>query len=93
MLRVQRGRDLRLHAGVGSNRSPAAPSDIVFNKVDLTTWSLGASAARQIQFTAGFNRQSKRRGCHVRGLSTGQNVTTNVSVRNVGFIYSLAYQF
>lgn len=94
-VRLLKDRDLRVHAGIGSNRSPAAPSDIVFNKVDLTTWSLGVSGTLgKFQFTAGFNHQAgSADDVTLRNLLNGQEVHSPVDVHLLGFIYSLAYQF
>src|SRR5262249_15195832 len=60
-LRVFKDRDLLVHGGVGSNRSPVAPEDNVFNSVDLTTWTAGVSGTfGKFQFAAGLNHQSGR---------------------------------
>ena len=88
-------RNLRLHAGVGSNQSPVAPTDTVFNKVDLSTWSVGLSGSwRRLQFAAGINHQ----GGHaddvtLRNLLNGEVVSSRVDMSITGFIYSLSYQF
>jgi hypothetical protein len=93
--RVIEGRDFRVHAGVGSNRSPVAPAETIFNKVDLTAWSVGVSGTfGKLQFSAGLNSQSgSANDVTVRNLLNGQTITTPVTVRIAGFIYSLAYQF
>lgn len=94
-LRLLENRDLRLHAGVGSNYSPVADQDMVFNKVDLLTWALGVSGSLgRLQFSAGFNHQSgTARDVMLRNLLNGQVVQTSMDVAMTGFIYSLAYQF
>ena len=94
-VRPFKNRDLRLHAGVGSNQSPVAEPDTIFNKVDLVIWTLGASGSLgRLQFAAGFNHQSgTARDVMLRNLLNGQVVQTSMDVAMSGFIYSLAYQF
>jgi hypothetical protein len=88
-------RDLRIHAGVSSNGSPVAPEDTVFSRIDLTTWSLGASGTlKKFSFAVGFNRQTgKADEVRLQHLLTNQELRSRVDVHIVGFIYSLAYQF
>jgi hypothetical protein len=94
-LRLMQNRDLRLHAGVGSNVSPVAEQDMVFNKLDLLTWSLGVSGSfGRLQFAAGFNHQAgTAHDVTLRNLLNGQVVQSSMDVAMTGFIYSLAYQF
>jgi len=94
-VRPLKSRDLRIHGGVGSNRSPVGPADVVFNKVDLTTWSVGASGTfGKFQFALGLNHQSGSAGdVTLRNLLSGQVVNSAIDVHIAGFIYSLAYQF
>jgi hypothetical protein len=94
-IRPLRGRDLRVHAGISSNQSPVAPEDLVFNKVDLVTWTLGLSGTLgRFQFSAGFNHQSgNSEDVMLRNLLNGQVVRSTIDVGMTGFIYSLAYQF
>jgi hypothetical protein len=94
-VRLFRDRDLRLHAGVGSNQSPVAAEDTVFNRVDLLIWSLGLSGSvGRFQFSAGFNHQSGRANdVTLRNLLDGRFVQSAMDVNMSGFIYSLAYQF
>jgi hypothetical protein len=94
-LRVMKNRDFRLHAGVGSNRSPVADADVVFNKVDLLTWTLGASGSLgKFQFSAGYNHQSgTANDVRLRNLLNGEVVRSGIDVNMSGFIYALAYQF
>jgi hypothetical protein len=94
-VRLLQNRDLRLHAGVGSNHSPVADQDLVFNHVDLLTWTLGASGSLgRLQFAAGFNHQSGvANDVILRNLLNGQVVQSSLDVRMTGFIYSLAFQF
>jgi len=94
-VRLLKNRDLRLHAGIGSNQSPVADPDMIFNKVDLMTWTLGVSGTLgRLQFAAGFNHQAgTARDVSLRNLLTGQVVQSSMNVAMTGFIYSLAYQF
>ena len=94
-IRLLPGRDLRLHAGIGSNQSAVAAEDVVFNKVDLVTWTLGLSGSLgRFQFAAGFNHQSgNANDVILRNLLNGQVVQSAINVGMTGFIYSLAYQF
>ena len=68
---------------------------MVFNKVDLVTWTLGLSGSLgRFQFAAGFNHQSGTADdVTLRNLLNGQVVQSNLDVGMTGFIYSLAYQF
>jgi hypothetical protein len=93
--RPLQSRDLRVHAGFGTNRSPVGAEDVVFNKVDLFTWSLGVSGSLgRFQFSAGFNHQSGHADdVTLRNLLNGQLVQSTMDVGMTGFIYSLAYQF
>jgi hypothetical protein len=89
------GRDLRVHAGLATNQSPVAAEDVVFNKVDLFTWTLGVSGSLgRFQFSAGFNHQSGNADdVTLRNLLNGQLVQSTIDVGMTGFIYALAYQF
>jgi hypothetical protein len=94
-LRLISGRNLRLHAGVASNRSPVAAEDEIFTKVDLVTWTVGLSGSLgKFQFAAGFNHQSGRAdNVMLRNLINGRAVTANIDMSMSGFIYAVAYQF
>jgi hypothetical protein len=94
-VRLFQDRDLRLHAGIGSNQSAAADEDAVFNRVDLVVWTIGLSGSLgRFQFSAGFNHQSgSADDLALRNLLNGQVVRSTIDVGMTGFIYSLAYQF
>ncbi len=94
-VRLFQNRDIRLHAGVGGNRSPVADADTIFNAVDLLTWTIGASGSLgKFQFSVGFNSQSgTSNDMTLRNLLDGRVVQTPIDVKIGGFIYSLAYQF
>jgi hypothetical protein len=94
-VRLMTGRDLRVHAGVGSNQSPVGDEDTLFNSVDLTNWTVGLSGSLgRFQFSAGFNHQSGTADdVTLRNLLNGQVVRSAMDVGMTGFIYSLAYQF
>jgi hypothetical protein len=93
--RVLKDRDLRLHAGIGSNRSPVAPEDVVFSQVDLVAWSAGVSGTfGKFQFAVGWNDQrGTANDVTLRNLLNGDVVHSPIDVHVGGFIYSLAYQF
>jgi predicted porin len=84
-----------VHAGVSSNQSPVAADDQVFTRVDLATWSVGASGTiGKFKFAAGLNWQSGAAdNIRLYNRLNGQPVTTPVDIRIAGFIYSIAYQF
>jgi hypothetical protein len=92
---VFENRDLRVHAGVASNGSPVGPEDTVFNRVDLTCWSVGISGAiGKLQYTAGLTKQTGHADdVMIRNLVSGDVVRTRVDVSLTGFVYSLAYRF
>jgi hypothetical protein len=92
-VRLFQNRDMRLHAGVGNNRSPVGEADTIFNAVDLLTWTIGASGSLgQFQFSVGFNNQSGvSDNIAMRNLLNGRVVHTPLDVNVGGFIYSLAY--
>jgi len=94
-VKLLKDRDLRLHGSVGNNQSPVGSQDVLFNKVDLLTWSLGLSGSLgKFIFAAGFNHQSgTANDVAVRNLLNGQVVHSAMAVTLSGFIYSLAYQF
>jgi hypothetical protein len=93
--RLFEDRDLRLHLGIGSNRSPVGDADTIFNAVDLLTWTIGASGSLgKFQYAVGFNSQSGTSDAiTLRNLLNGRVVETPMDVSLGGFIYSLAYQF
>jgi hypothetical protein len=93
--KVLENRDLRVHAGVGSNQSPAGSEDDVFNHVNLTAWSVGVSGSLgKFRFAAGLNHQSgTAHDVTVTNLLDGEQLRSPIRVRLAGFIYSLAYQF
>jgi hypothetical protein len=92
---LAKGRQLRLHAGIGHNQSPVAPADNVFNQVDLSTWSVGISGSLgRLQFAVGFNHQGgDADDVTLRNLLSGDTIRSPIDVSLTGFIYSLSYQF
>ena len=88
-------RDLRVHAGVATNRSPVASADTVFSRVNLLIWSAGVTGTfGKLQFSAGLSRQiGSADDVTLRNLLNGEVVHSRIDVRTTGFIYSLAYQF
>ena len=88
-------RELRVHGGIATNRSPVASADTVFSKVSLLTWSAGMTGIfGRLQFSAGLSRQTgSADDVALRNLLNGDVVHSRIDVRTTGFIYSLAYQF
>jgi len=86
---------MRLHFGFSSDMSPVAPEDKVFDKVDLTAWTIGLSGrAEKLTYAAGFNyRAGTSEDFTVQNVLSGQPYTTNIHIRTMGMIYSLSYQF
>ncbi len=93
--RVLRNRDLRIHGSFATSQSPVGADDQVFNKVDLVSWTLGASGSwAKLQFAVGVNRHTGTSDdVFVRNLLNGEPVRTAFDVKTTGFIYSIAYQF
>jgi hypothetical protein len=94
-IRPIRDRDLRVHGGFATSRSPVGDGDQVFSKVDLISWTVGASGTwAKFQFALGFNwRVGTTSDVLVRNLLNGDPVRTAIDVRTGGLIYSVAYQF
>jgi hypothetical protein len=94
-VRPLRSRQLRIHGGLATNRSPVADVDQVFNEANFASWTLGLSGTvAKLQFAVGFNgRVGTARNVIVRNLLSEEPLQTNVEVRTIGFIYSIAYQF
>ena len=69
--------------------------DQVFNAVALHALTAGIGGeVKHFQASLGFRYEfGTSSDVVVKELSTGQPVTTNFSVRNVGLIYSFAYLF
>jgi hypothetical protein len=90
-----RERDFRVHGGFATSRSPVGDADQVFNKINLSSWTFGASGAyAKLQFAVGFNlRFGTTDDILVRNLLNSDPVHTRVDVRTGGLIYSIAYQF
>jgi hypothetical protein len=92
---VTRRHSLRVHGGIASNRSPVGDRDEVFSRVDLVSWTVGASGAiGKFQFSVGFNRQrGTADDITVRNLLNGKIVRTRTDVGINGLVYQLAYRF
>jgi hypothetical protein len=93
--RVTRDRPFRIHAGLGTDNSPVATEDEVFQKVDMRSWTLGVSGAiGKLQFAVGVNHRSGTADeVIVRNILRNDPLRTAVDIQTTGFIYSLAYQF
>ena len=88
-------RELRIHFGVTTDLSPVAPEDQVFDKVDLTAFTVGLSGRfDKLTYAAGFNyRGGTSENLKLKNILSGPEITTNIGVRTMGMIYSVAYQF
>jgi len=91
----RRERPLRLHYGVASDLSPVTPEDQLFDHVDFVTGTIGLSGTvGKLTFSAGVNYHSGTADdLVVRNVLTGEFVQTAVTIRSLGMLYSLAYQF
>jgi hypothetical protein len=88
-------REMRVHFGISSDLSPVAPEDQVFDKVDLTAWTVGLSGRfSKLTYAAGFNyRSGTTDNITVSNLISRQPVETAIGIRTMGMIYSISYQF
>jgi hypothetical protein len=93
--RIKPDKPWLLHFGAASDRSPVAPEDAVFTRVNLGTMTVGLSGTvGKLQFSAGFNyRAGTSEDIALYNLADGRTVTTSVHISTVGLIYSLAYTF
>jgi hypothetical protein len=93
-VRLFRDRDIRVHGGLAMDRSPVEEDDSIFTRIDLLSWTIGASGRfARFQFALGINRRSGTADDVLVELIGGRTVRTPLEVRTTGFIYSLAYQF
>jgi hypothetical protein len=86
---------MRLHFGVTTDMSPVAPEDEVFDKVDLTAYTIGLSGrVDKLTYAAGFNyRGGQSENIAIGNLIGRGPVNTHIGVRTMGMIYSVSYQF
>jgi hypothetical protein len=85
----------KVHFGFATNRAPVTDQDQAFNAASLYAATVGFSGrVPHFQASLGFRYEfgtSSDKNVHV--LASGQPITTNFSVRNIGLIYSVAYLF
>jgi hypothetical protein len=88
-------RTMRLHFGVGTDRSPVAAGDQIFGRADLFSWTLGLSGSvGRLTFAAGANvRTGTADNIEIRNPLDDQAVETEVDLMTVGLIYSISYRF
>jgi hypothetical protein len=88
-------RDFRVHGGFATSRSPVGEGDQVFNRVDLSSWTVGASGTwAKFGFAVGFNRRvGTTSDVLVRNILNGDPLHTTVDVSTGGLIYSITYRF
>jgi hypothetical protein len=67
----------------------------VFNRVDLSSWTVGASGTwAKFGFAVGFNRRvGTTSDVLVRNILNGDPLHTTVDVSTGGLIYSITYRF
>ncbi|HEY1911092.1 MAG TPA: hypothetical protein VGG73_09225 [Vicinamibacterales bacterium] len=90
-----KGRTLLLHGSVAENNSPVGDADQIFTRSDLLSWTLGVSGSiKKFLFSVGVNDTGgTANNQKLRNLLSGQTVTTDLNIRTIGLIYSIAYQF
>lgn len=83
----------RIHGGFATDRSPVGPSDTLFSKVNMQAWTLGISARTRFVFASfGVRYESGVSDPFSIGrLQNGEPYMTRLKVRNVGFLYSFAF--
>ena len=88
-------REMRVHFGVSTDMSPVGPEDQVFDKVDLTAFTVGLSGRfDKLTYAAGFNyRGGTSENLKLKNVLNSPEINTNIGVRTMGMIYSVSYQF
>ncbi len=83
----------RIHGGFATDRSPVGPSDTLFTKVNMYASTLGISVRTRIVFASfGVRYESGlSEPFSIRRLQNGEPYMTRLRVRNVGFLYSIAF--
>ncbi len=84
----------KIHGGFATDRSPVGPSDTLFTKVNMQAWTLGISARTRVVFASfGVRYESGLSDTFsIRRLQDGEPYLTRLKVRNVGFLYSIAFK-
>jgi len=87
-------RPLTVHAGVSTDHTPVAPEDQVFDEVDFVVWTAGVSGSvGRLSFALGANyRKGTSENVILHNLLT-EPIQTSISVKTVGFTYSINYKF
>ncbi len=85
----------RIHGGFATDRSPVGASDTQFTNVNMQAWTVGVSGRTRFVFAAlGVRYESGvSEPFAIRRLQNGELDTTRLKVRNVGLVYSLAFNF
>jgi hypothetical protein len=93
--RPWRDRDFRIHGGLASDHSPLDAGDAIFARINLLSWTIGASGQfGKFRFAAGVNRRTGTSDdIVIENLIGGRTVHTSIDVHTTGLIYSLSYQF
>ncbi len=84
-----------IHGGFATDRSPVGPSDALFTKVNMQASTLGISARTRRLFASFGVRYEWGLSdpFSIRRLQNGELYVTRLKVRNVAFLYSLAFSF
>lgn len=86
-------RKVRLHAGVGTSSAPVPSGDPLFTRADLWSATLGATTrVSSLQLSVGF-RYERGSIDDVRSevLPMGEVVRSGATIRNLGVVFSFAY--
>ncbi len=85
----------KLHGGYATDGSPVGEQDTAFTKVDLTKFTVGISGrTKYFLGSAGLHYLSGTSDeITLAELRSGQQLTTRMNVKAVGFLYSLALLF
>jgi hypothetical protein len=93
-VQLTESRPLTLHAGVATDRSPVAPEDQAFDRVDFVVWTVGASGSiGKLSFALGANyRKGSSDNIVLRNLLS-EPIHTSISVKTIGLTYAINYKF
>jgi hypothetical protein len=93
-VQLTESRPLTLHAGVATDRSPVAPEDQVFDRVEFVVWTVGASGSvGKLSFALGANyRKGSSDNIVLRNLLS-EPIQTSISVKTIGLTYAINYKF
>jgi len=84
-----------LHFGYTTKGAPITDADQAFNAINLHTATLGMGGElKHVQSSVGVRYEfGTSSDFLVRSVVGGQSLATSFKVRNIGFVYSIAYKF